>query len=66
MEVGRKGTVSLVSGMVSSKFGDESNFAEGKCRIRTVWPESLVARVLTYSSRNPRFEHTIGSCVPSR
>ena len=51
-----KGTNSLVSGMVPSRFGDESFSAGGNCRKPTVWTDSLVVRVLTHSARGPGFK----------
>ena len=44
------------SGMVQSRFGDESIRAGGNCHILTVWPYSSVVGVLAQSARGPGFE----------
>ena len=48
------------SGMVPSRFGDESYLAGGNCHRSTVWPDSSVVRVLARSARGPGFESRSG------
>ena len=55
-----EGTVSLVSSMVPSRFGDESTKAGGKCHSSTVLPDSSVVRVLARSVWGPWFESRSG------
>ena len=52
-----KGTVSLVSGMVPSRFGDNFIYlSRGNCHRPTLWPDSSVVRVLSRSARGPGLE----------
>ena len=44
------------SGMVPSRFGNESNLAGENCHRSTVWPGSSVVRVLAPYARGPGFE----------
>ena len=55
-----KWTVSLVSGMVPSRFGDESVNAGGNCHRPTVWPDRSVVTSTRTVCGGPGFEFRSG------